>query len=153
MNGRMGISFVWSSVGRRSGRARRWPVRAGGRAAAGAMPARGRSESDGETRHAAPTTSPWRVSGGACAWTRGIARGRAGRRAPGRPPGRRARHTREAAVTVFDRDRWRALEPLLDRALELPTVARTPWLGALRADSPSLAEELHALLAGESAAD
>jgi tetratricopeptide (TPR) repeat protein len=53
----------------------------------------------------------------------------------------------------IDRDRWRELEPLLDRALELPPDARAVWLEELRAGSPELAAELAALLSHESEAD
>ncbi|HKG93963.1 MAG TPA: serine/threonine-protein kinase, partial [Gemmatimonadaceae bacterium] len=55
-------------------------------------------------------------------------------------------------MTVIDRDRWRELEPLLDRALELSTEERTEWLDALRAREPELGAELASLLAHDSAA-
>ena len=32
-------------------------------------------------------------------------------------------------MAVIDRDRWRELGPLLDRALELPDEERAAWLG------------------------
>src|SRR5690348_8780649 len=54
---------------------------------------------------------------------------------------------------VMDRDHWRILEPLLDRALELSIEERASWLDALREESPALAEELTTLLSGEQAAD
>jgi serine/threonine-protein kinase len=53
----------------------------------------------------------------------------------------------------MDRDRWRDLGPLLDRALELADAERAAWLADLRARSPELAAELAALLHGEAAAD
>ena len=53
----------------------------------------------------------------------------------------------------IDRDRWQLLEPLLDRALDLPLEEREPWLAAMRAQSPALAAELSLLLSGESIAD
>src|SRR5262245_24929918 len=56
-------------------------------------------------------------------------------------------------MAVIDRDRWRELARLLDRALELTDEQRAAWLGELRARSPDLAAELVALLAGEAAAD
>jgi tetratricopeptide (TPR) repeat protein len=56
-------------------------------------------------------------------------------------------------MAVMDRDRWRILEPLLDRALELSAEERAPWLEELRSESPDLAEELTSLLSGEEAAD
>ena len=54
---------------------------------------------------------------------------------------------------VIDRDRWRELAPLLERALELSGGERTAWLDALRGRSPELARQLTALLAREAAAD
>ena len=56
-------------------------------------------------------------------------------------------------MAVIDRDRWRELQPLLDRALELPDEERAAWLGDLRARSPELAAELAALLAADAVAD
>jgi len=56
-------------------------------------------------------------------------------------------------MSVIDRDRWKRLEPLLDRALELSDVERAAWLDELRTRSPELAAELVALLALETAAD
>ena len=35
----------------------------------------------------------------------------------------------------IERDRWQVLEPLLDRALDLPTEERESWLKALREQS------------------
>jgi serine/threonine-protein kinase len=51
------------------------------------------------------------------------------------------------------RDRWRELEPLLDRALDLPADERDVWLRELSRRSPDDAAELQRLLAGEAAAD
>jgi eukaryotic-like serine/threonine-protein kinase len=56
-------------------------------------------------------------------------------------------------MTVIDRDRWRVLEPLLDRALDLSDDDRDAWLGELRSESPALAAELTALLSAEVVAD
>ena len=56
-------------------------------------------------------------------------------------------------MAVIDRDRWRQLEPLLDRALELTDSERAAWLGELRSQSPDLAADLMGLLAGEAVAD
>ncbi len=56
-------------------------------------------------------------------------------------------------MALIDRDRWRELQALVDRALELPAHERASWLEELRARSPVLAAELTAFLAGEDAAD
>ena len=56
-------------------------------------------------------------------------------------------------MAVIDRDRWRALEPLLDEALDLSAEDRVPWLGALHSRAPDLAADLEALLSGELTAD
>jgi len=56
-------------------------------------------------------------------------------------------------MAVIDRDRWRELAPLLDKALELSDDARGPWLDELRSRSPTLADQLAALLARDAAAD
>ena len=53
----------------------------------------------------------------------------------------------------IDRDRWRLLSPLLDRALDLSDAEREAWLETLRSESPELAAELSAVLSGEAAAD
>ncbi len=53
----------------------------------------------------------------------------------------------------LDPDRWRALSPLLDRALDLSDAERDAWLETLRTQSPDLAAELSAVLSGEAAAD
>jgi serine/threonine-protein kinase len=44
-------------------------------------------------------------------------------------------------------DRWRALEPLLDRALDLSEAERRAWLGAMRVEDPGIAADLERLLA------
>lgn len=54
---------------------------------------------------------------------------------------------------VIDRERWEALEPLLDRALSLSTEEQSAWLDELTISSPDLAADLGVLLSGESAAD
>ena len=56
-------------------------------------------------------------------------------------------------TSTIDRDRWQALEPLLDRALELPDDERAAWLDELRSTSPVMASELALLLQGETVAD
>jgi serine/threonine-protein kinase len=56
-------------------------------------------------------------------------------------------------LAPIDPDRWRALAPLLDQALELDAAARATWLAALQARSPSLAADLLTLLSGEAEAD
>ena len=56
-------------------------------------------------------------------------------------------------MPLIDRERWRDLAPLLDRALELSADERASWLEELRARSPALAAELTAFLAGEDLAD
>ncbi|HTV01943.1 MAG TPA: serine/threonine-protein kinase [Luteitalea sp.] len=45
-------------------------------------------------------------------------------------------------------DRWRALSPYLDEALDLPVEARGPWLAALRERAPELVDDLRGCLAG-----
>src|SRR4051812_4913228 len=54
---------------------------------------------------------------------------------------------------MIDADRWRFLEPLLDRALELSAGERPAWLAELRQRSPEVADELAQLLSEEAAAD
>lgn len=56
-------------------------------------------------------------------------------------------------MSAIDRDRWKLLEPLLDRALDLPAEERESWMDALRERSPELAAELESLLRGEERAD
>ncbi len=56
-------------------------------------------------------------------------------------------------MAVIDRERWRVLEPLLDRALDLPLDERTTWLESLSTSDPGLAADLSALLSGDADAD
>ncbi|HEX3276424.1 MAG TPA: serine/threonine-protein kinase, partial [Gemmatimonadales bacterium] len=56
-------------------------------------------------------------------------------------------------MTLLERDRWAALEPLLDEALDLPGSEQGPWLDRLRAAQPELAHELERLLRQDGAAD
>jgi eukaryotic-like serine/threonine-protein kinase len=56
-------------------------------------------------------------------------------------------------MTALDHDRWQALEPLLDAALDLPEEERGRWLDQLSARSPDLATDLRSLLEGEALAD
>jgi len=51
------------------------------------------------------------------------------------------------------RDRWESIAPLLERALDLSDAERSAWLETLRAESPSLADDLEALLALRADAD
>jgi eukaryotic-like serine/threonine-protein kinase len=43
-------------------------------------------------------------------------------------------------------ERWRAVGPLFERALEVPLDARSAWLAAVRAEDPALAGDLEVLL-------
>jgi len=52
-------------------------------------------------------------------------------------------------VRVIDRQRWLALEPLLDRALDLAPDERARWLNDVSITSPDVAEELASLLRGQ----
>jgi serine/threonine-protein kinase len=54
---------------------------------------------------------------------------------------------------IFDRDRWRRLQPLLDQALDLSSEYRVSWLDELRSSHPEIADDLIALLSSETAAD
>ena len=56
-------------------------------------------------------------------------------------------------MAVLDRDRWRLLEPLLDRALDLSPTQRASWLDALGTTAPDIAAELSSLLADDDAAE
>src|SRR5215207_8011500 len=56
-------------------------------------------------------------------------------------------------MALVDRDRWRALEPLLDQAFDLSAEEQATWLQELRSDSPELVAELSSFLSGDSAAD
>jgi serine/threonine protein kinase/Tfp pilus assembly protein PilF len=53
----------------------------------------------------------------------------------------------------MDLERWKALDALLEDALNLPPEAREPWLADLRSRSPELADGVTALLASEANAD
>jgi eukaryotic-like serine/threonine-protein kinase len=53
----------------------------------------------------------------------------------------------------MDHERWKALDALLDDALNLSPQDREPWLDDLRSRSPELADDVAALLAGEAIAD
>lgn len=52
---------------------------------------------------------------------------------------------------MIDRERWRALSPYLDRALELADDKRAVWLESLRAEDAELAGDLATLLEERSA--
>jgi serine/threonine protein kinase len=56
-------------------------------------------------------------------------------------------------MTLLDRDRWQALEPLLDQVLDLPGPERGLWLERLGASDPGLAAELAGLLRQDGAAE
>src|SRR4051812_46077450 len=56
-------------------------------------------------------------------------------------------------MTLVDRDRWRALEPLLDEALELQPDERAEWLRDLGRREPGMASDLAALLARDESAE
>jgi serine/threonine protein kinase/tetratricopeptide (TPR) repeat protein len=49
-------------------------------------------------------------------------------------------------MPTLDPDRWRALEPHLDAALDLSDAGRREWLDNLRARDPSLADDLQTLI-------
>jgi serine/threonine protein kinase len=54
-------------------------------------------------------------------------------------------------MSVLNRERWQALGPHLDRALEMADDERAVWLDSLRAEDPALAGDLGALLEERSA--
>src|SRR5262245_66565621 len=56
-------------------------------------------------------------------------------------------------MRVIDRQRWRVLEPLLDRALDLPPDERAHWLNELSISSPDVAVELTSLLDEQAAVE
>lgn len=56
-------------------------------------------------------------------------------------------------MSVPDRDHWRVIEPLLDRALELSPVQRASWLDALATTAPGIAAEISSLLADDEEAE
>ena len=49
-------------------------------------------------------------------------------------------------MSTLSADRWRALSPYLDQALDLTAEEREPWLDTLRQTDPALAAELQSLL-------
>src|SRR3954465_8389732 len=57
------------------------------------------------------------------------------------------------AMARIDSDLWRTLDPLLDRALDMPAGEREQWLFELGCDSPDIAHELRELLDSEAEAD
>jgi eukaryotic-like serine/threonine-protein kinase len=54
-------------------------------------------------------------------------------------------------MSVLDPDRWQALSPYLDRALDMGEKERVSWLADLRREDPALAADLEMLLADEEA--
>jgi serine/threonine-protein kinase len=50
-------------------------------------------------------------------------------------------------MSVLSEDRWRAVRPLLDRAMELGENEREAWIADLRRSDPNVAEDLESLLA------
>lgn len=56
-------------------------------------------------------------------------------------------------MTVFDRDRWKRLSPLLDELLDLPVDARALRIAALRAQDPELASQVASLVDDVAGAD
>lgn len=50
-------------------------------------------------------------------------------------------------MSGLDKDRWQAVSPYLDRALEMSRDERTAWLASLHAQDPALAADVQALLA------
>jgi serine/threonine protein kinase/tetratricopeptide (TPR) repeat protein len=56
-------------------------------------------------------------------------------------------------MPVLSNDRWRALSPYLDRALDLSPGEREPWLAGLRLENPGLASDLESLLGEQEALD
>ena len=49
-------------------------------------------------------------------------------------------------MDVVRSDRWQVLSPYLDEALGVPEEQRAAWLGALRSQAPSVADEIGSLL-------
>ena len=49
-------------------------------------------------------------------------------------------------MSTLGPDRWRAIDPYLDRALDMSDRERASWLTGLRSESPELAAEIEALL-------
>jgi len=56
-------------------------------------------------------------------------------------------------MASIDRERWLALGPYLERAMELEGEALTSWLEGLRAEQPDVARDLESLLADRDAMD
>src|SRR5262249_43280526 len=59
----------------------------------------------------------------------------------------------ERVMAGMSRERWQAVSPHLERALELSEENRKAWLESLRADLPRVAEDLEALLAAQGSSD
>ena len=75
-------------------------------------------------------------------------------RRPGPPdPRSGSQFPNSANLPKLDPDHWHTLEPLLDRALDLPDSERAEWIAGLRVSSPDLAGELESLLSEDEAAD
>src|SRR5262249_32325891 len=55
-------------------------------------------------------------------------------------------HERAGSAYPLDPDRWRALSPYLDQALEMSPQERAAWLESIRKDKPALATDLQILL-------
>jgi tetratricopeptide (TPR) repeat protein len=56
-------------------------------------------------------------------------------------------------LPIIDRDRWRVLEPLLDRALDLTPEERNAWLDEMSTEQPAVAAELRGLLTEDASAE
>lgn len=56
-------------------------------------------------------------------------------------------------MSAINRDRWNALQPLLDHALDLTPDERESWLASLETESPTLVKELRTFLGNELQAD
>jgi serine/threonine-protein kinase len=56
-------------------------------------------------------------------------------------------------MSALSGERWIALSPHLDKALDLPPDERAPWLARVRGDDPELATDLERLLAEREALD
>jgi len=55
-------------------------------------------------------------------------------------------------MAPLSRERWQAVSPLLDRALEIAPAEREAWIATLRADDPTLAADVQELLQDHAAA-
>jgi serine/threonine protein kinase len=60
--------------------------------------------------------------------------------------GDRISASQEQNMPGLSKTRWDAVSPYLDRALEMAPDARTTWIAGLRAEDPTLASDLEALL-------